>query len=274
MTNKIHITDQIGQDLVFNSVPKRLVSLVPSITYLLSQLGLEQEVVGLTRFCKLPRNWKKDKTIVGGTKAVNSDKILALKPDIFLASKEENTQEIVRSLQKIAPVYVSDVSDLDTNEKMIEDFGLLFEKEQEANQIIYLLNQKRVSTRTFTSDFKKRTVYLIWKDPWMTIGGDTFINAMLSEIGFDNIFKSKKRYPEISLKALQQMQPELILLASEPYPFKLKDQIFLQKLFPESCILLVEGEPFTWFGSYPIRAFEYFKTLQKQLQLCTQESNS
>jgi len=274
MTDRIHITDQVGQDLVFKSVPKRLVSLVPSITFLLSELGLEQEVVGLTRFCKLPSNWKKNKTIVGGTKAVNIDKIIALKPDVFLTSKEENTQEIVRSLQKIAPVYVSDVSDLVTNEKMIKDFGLLFGKEKEAGQLIYVLNQKRQTTRIRLPNLMKRAVYLIWKDPWMTIGGDTFINTMLSGAGFDNIFKSQTRYPEVNLKALQQMQPEVILLASEPYPFKSKDQIFLQKLFPKSCIFLVQGEPFTWFGSYPIKAFDYFKTLQKQLQLCIQDQSN
>ena len=270
---KLQFTDQLGQSILLNKHPEKIISLVPSITYMLFALGLDNEVTGITRFCKLPVHWKKQKTIIGGTKDIKFDRIAGLKPDIIFANKEENTKEIVSELQKIAPVYVSDVKDLNDNYRLITDLGKIFNRKDQAQK----LNQDILAAQSAYKHFYKplkKVAYLIWKAPWMTVGGDTFINHMLQLAGFDNIFADKFRYPEVDMQQLQALEPEVILLSSEPYPFKEKEQKYLKTLFPKTCILLVEGEPFTWFGAYPLQAFSYFKFLQKQIDICIQEKKN
>src|SRR6476620_6925257 len=119
----IILTDQIGQVSSFDAVPQRIVSLVPSQTELLSDLGLGNKIVGITKFCVHPAHLKSTKTIVGGTKKVNYEKIKALSPDIIIANKEENTLEMVNELQAICPVWVTDIVTPEDNFQMISDFG-------------------------------------------------------------------------------------------------------------------------------------------------------
>jgi ABC-type Fe3+-hydroxamate transport system substrate-binding protein len=111
-------------------------------------------------------------------------------------------------------------------------------------------------------DAGKRVCYLIWKDPYMTIGGDTFIHNMLQHAGFENIFQDKKRYPKTSLEELNQLSFEYLFLSSEPFPFKQKHADELQELLPGKKIILVDGEIFSWYGSRLIKAPAYFKQLQ------------
>ena len=271
--SEIRITDQLGYRILLDKVPEKIVSLVPSITFLLYVLELENEVAGITRFCKLPPHFKKQKVIVGGTKDVKFDRIAGLKPDIILANKEENTKDMVSRLQNIAPVYVSDISNLQDNEKFIGDLGIIFNRCKTAQKLINDITAAKDS-RYYINKPLKRTAYFIWKEPWMTIGGDTFINYMMQLAGFENVFANKKRYPQIDLKNLQQLKPEVILLSSEPYPFKEKERSFLQEFFPGTCILLVQGEPFTWFGAYPVQAFPYFNRLQKEIDVCMQKKKN
>ena len=270
---KINLKDQLGQPILFNKPPHKIISLVPSMTYLLFALGLDNEVAGITRFCKLPAHWKTQKTIIGGTKDIKFDRIADLKPDIILANKEENTKEMVIELQKIAPVYVSDIQDLEDNYRLITDLGKILKREKAAQELIQEIQTAYTAYHQLKIPSKK-TAYFIWKDPWMTVGGDTFINHMLQSAGFDNIFSDRLRYPEVDLQQLQALDPEIILLSSEPYPFKAKEQKQLQSLFPKACVLLVKGEPFTWFGAYPLQAFSYFEFLQKQIDICTQEKKN
>ena len=267
----LRLTDQIGQSIALNEHPKQIVSLVPSITYLLYKLGLDEEVSGITRFCKLPAHWKKQKSIVGGTKQVKYDRIAQLNPGIILANKEENTKEMVDKLLQIAPVYVSDVKNLDDNAQFITDLGKIFQKEDMAKKLIQDIRQAEMRLNPTK---RLKAAYFIWKKPWMTIGGDTFISKMMQLAGFDNVFAGKKRYPVVDMKQLEDANPALILLSSEPYPFKEIEQKELQMQFPNACVLLVEGEPFTWFGAYPLEAFAYFQSLQNQLNLCIPKKKS
>jgi len=261
----IHITDQIDQHLTIKESPKNIISLVPSITFLLAELGLNKEVAGITRFCKLPKNWKKEKTIVGGTKDLKIERIKSLKPELIILNKEENTKENFELLKKIAPVYVSEVANLEENKKLISDLGKILNKKIEAGLLIQEIDAKESNLKQILPEKLPKAAYFIWKKPWMSVGGDTFINYMLQKAGFQNVYKDQLRYPEVKLADLSNIQPEVILLSSEPYPFKEKDQLELQKIFPKTKILLVEGEAFTWFGAYPKYAFDYFKNLQKQL---------
>ena len=254
--------DQLNREIIIKQTPQRIVSLVPSITYTLSDFDLNENVVGITRFCKFLPYSKKEKTIIGGTKDIKIDRIKSLKPDIILANKEENTKEIVEQLEKIAPVFVSDIKNFDDNIDFLERMGKIFNNEIFAIYFVRQLNKLKKTLETEKEHLKK-TIYLIWKNPWMTIGGDTYIHDMMKLSGFDNLYKQKKRYPTTDIEEMKKLNPEVILLSSEPYPFKAKHQQELQEIFPETKILLVQGEAFTWFGTYQIKGLEYLSSLIK-----------
>ncbi len=258
------VTDQIGNTIKINTPPQRVVSLVPSITYSLSSFGLDREVKGITRFCKWPAKWKKEKNIIGGTKNLKLEVIKNLKPDLILANKEENTKEEIEFLSRFFPVYVSDIKNLDDNILFLEDLGKIFHKPEKALEFTSKIKSEH-SKRIHNPEKLKKAVYLIWKEPWMSVGGDTYIHRMLEEAGFKNIFSARKRYPAIDLQTIKKENPEYILLASEPYPFKEKHKKELEKIFPKSKILLVQGEAFTWFGTYTLQAYPYFQSLKKSL---------
>ena len=256
--------DQLQKKIYLPAVPKRIVSLVPSQTELLVDLGLEENIVGITKFCVHPQNLIKTKTIVGGTKKVNFDKIKKLQPDIIICNKEENTQEMVLELEKIAPVWVTDIRSIADCLEMILSFGIIFRKENKAENISRMIQEKLLDFQEFVSDKPIRKVaYLIWKNPYMAAGNHTFIQHLLEVNRFENVFSNKERYPEIAIDELKAAQ--CILLSSEPYPFKEKHIEELQIYFPEKKILLVDGEYFSWYGSRLQYAFRYFKQLHLEM---------
>lgn len=216
----------------------KVVSLVPSITEALFDLGLtENEVIGRTKFCIHPEEKVKNVVIIGGTKNINIDKIKALQPDLILANKEENVKEQVKALMQDFKVIVTNVENIEDNYYLLKNLGKIFNKEEKAqsfNLKIYdVLDQAKI-------DSTIKVAYLIWKNPYMTIGSDTFIHKILAEIGFENIFKDKKRYPEIQVEDLAAA--ELIMLSSEPFPFKEKHIEELRKFYPDKKIMIVDGD--------------------------------
>jgi ABC-type Fe3+-hydroxamate transport system substrate-binding protein len=260
-------TDQLGITHTFESSPKRIVSLVPSQTELLYDLGLEERIVGITKFCVHPYHFKSIKKIVGGTKNVHFDKILLLEPDIIICNKEENTQEMVEELRKICPVWVTNIATLDHNFQMITDFGQLFDKRTEARKWNDKLAFALSDFKNFINDIPVRKVaYFIWKNPYMVAGSGTFIDELLKLNHFQNYFASKERYPEIELEKLEEEGDlDLILLSSEPFPFKAEDGYEITKSTHNAQAVLVDGEMFSWHGSRLLKAFEYFKFLHKSI---------
>ena len=252
--------DQLGRLHHFNKIPGRIVSLVPSQTELLVDLGLREQVVGITKFCVHPTDLKQQKTIVGGTKNVKIDKISALKPDIVIANKEENTQQIVAALETIAPVWVSDINSVKDSLNFIGARGALFGREEQAADLIRAIETARKDFKGYIDDKPAlKTAYLIWKSPYMVAGHNTFIGDLLRENGFENIVSDPNgRYPEVDLKTLQQA--DQIFLSSEPYPFKEKDRAELEAQLGVT-VKLVNGEYFSWYGSRLGQAYEYFKRL-------------
>lgn len=248
-----------------NHLPKRIISLVPSQTELLFYFGLETETIGITKFCVHPASWFKTKERVGGTKTVNIDKIHQLKPDLIIANKEENVKEQIEELALLYPVWVTDVNNLDDALQMITDIGFLTGKDKAA------LNLKNKITRSFENlnqaSAPINTAYLIWQNPYMTIGSDTFIHDMLLKCGLQNIFADQKRYPEINIPELKAKNIELLLLSSEPYPFKQKHIDELSTQLPGTKIRLVDGEMFSWYGSRLLQSSAYFAQLIKQIQV-------
>ncbi|HUR67227.1 MAG TPA: helical backbone metal receptor [Chitinophagaceae bacterium] len=255
--------DQTGRKVSIPSA-KRIVSLVPSQTELLHDLGLSNEVVGITKFCVHPEEWFKTKIRIGGTKQVKMDMVHELQPDLIIANKEENLKEQVEELAKYYPVWVSDVNTINDAYEMIEQVGLITNRKNEAIGIVETIKGNFVQHQT--SNLELRTVYLIWKDPYMTIGGDTFIHSMLEAAGFENVFKNKSRYPEVTVDELKTHNLELLLLSSEPYPFKQKHKVELEALLPKTKIVLVDGEMFSWYGSRMVKAPCYFSKLHAEIK--------
>lgn len=254
------IVDQLKRKVVLHSyLPKRIISLVPSQTELLHDLGLEEEVIGITKFCVHPQTWFRSKTRVGGTKNVNIEKVKALQPDLILANKEENVKEQIEALEKIAPVWVSDVSNLEDAVDMIENVGLLTNKSKQVKTVYE--NILYSFSKLETVNQQLATCYLIWRNPYMTIGGDTFINDMLKRCGLQNVFEQEQRYPEIILEQLKEHDVQLVLLSSEPYPFREKHIKEIRAVLPSVKILMVDGEMFSWYGSRLLYAVQYFKEL-------------
>ncbi|NRA94461.1 MAG: ABC transporter substrate-binding protein [Psychroserpens sp.] len=256
------IKDQLNRNLDISETPKRIISLVPSQTELLCHLGLEECLVGVTKFCVHPSYLRKNKKVVGGTKTVHFDKIQDLNPDIILCNKEENTKEMISQLEQIAPVHISDIYTLEDSLELIEMYGVLFDKEKESKHLVMSIRKEwKVFSKSIQNIPNQHVAYLIWKNPFMVAAENTFINEMLAVNSFENVFKGQERYPEITIDALIEKNPDQILLSSEPFPFKEKDLIELQQRIPNSKIRIVDGEAFSWYGSRLLKSFEYFKTL-------------
>lgn len=256
--------DQLVSTLKFLEIPKRIVCLVPSLTELLVDLGLEENIVGVTKFCVHPTHIRKEKKIVGGTKNVNFDRIQSLQPDFILCNKEENTKEIVTKCKAISNTYVSDIYEIKDVLELIKDLGNIFNCNSNAVKILTSLKSKLDNFNPINQ--KKKVAYFIWKDPWMVAANSTFINHLLNINGFENVYQSKERYPEVTLTELAEIKDlDFVFLSSEPYPFKETHVKLLKHSFPNSKILIVDGEFFSWYGSRLIKAFEYFWELQKMV---------
>ena len=240
----------------------KIISLVPSITETLFDLGLsEAEIIGRTKFCIHPENRVKNVAIIGGTKNLNIEKIKALKPDLIVANKEENTKEDVEELQKYFKVLVTNISTLEDNYYLLKNLGNILNRQETAQKFnikIYEVFQN------FSDLPKKKCAYLIWQNPYMTVGSDTFIHDILDKVGFINIFKNQKRYPEINVEELKAA--EFIFLSTEPFPFQQKHVEQLQKQLPDSKIILVDGEAFSWYGTHLAKCENYFKGLVEKCQ--------
>mgnify|MGYP003620293262 CR=1 FL=1 len=264
----MQLTDQLGTSHTFDTQLVRIVSLVPSQTELLYDLGLEDNIVGITKFCVLPVHFKATKTIVGGTKNIKFDKIKALQPDIIICNKEENTKEIVEELSAICPVWVTDIYTIEDNLQMISDFGQLFNKRTEAQKWIDKINFAFQDFKHFIEDKPiKKAAYFIWANPYMVAGNDTFINELLQLNRFENIYKEKEgRYPEIELKKIRlEGDPDYVFLSSEPFPFNDEHAFEIGRFTHHAKTVFVDGEMFSWYGSRLLKAFAYFKVLHDKI---------
>ena len=257
----IIVTDQMGRSVNRVQSPIKIISLVPSITELLFDLGLDNQIVGITRFCIYPKEKVKSKTIIGNTKNVDSDLINSIKPDLIIASKEENTKEEIEALMDNFNVYVSDVKTFSDALDLIKDIGVLINKEKDSNLLIENIEHqfKQLKETVYS---KRKVAYLIWDNPIMTINSDTFINDMVNWAGFENVFENRKeRYPIISPHEIREKKPEYILLSTEPYSFTKEHVVEFERDFPFTKVILVDGKKFSWYGSHLIKVPAYFKQM-------------
>ena len=260
-------TDQMGRTIICAHPPQRIVSLVPSQTELLYELGLNDTVSGITKFCVHPHSWFIHKPKVGGTKSLRLSAIRSLRPDLVIANKEENKKEEIDSLASEYPVWISDIKSLEDALQMIRIVGDITKKNEAAGALADKIRNEFTMLSNNLPDIKHpATAYLIWQNPYMAAGGDTFIHEMMKSCGLENLFAHENRYPEITVNLLKERGCRLLLLSSEPYPFSAKHLPALKEALPDTRIMLVDGEFFSWYGSRLALAPAYFKELLQYIR--------
>jgi ABC-type hemin transport system substrate-binding protein len=247
----------LGREIRIPLEPRRIVSLVPSQTELLYALGLEDRLVGQTIFCIHPQSQFKKAHKVGGTKKLRLDAIRKLQPDLIIGNKEENTQAQIETLMQEFPVWMSDIFNLQDALHMIRAVGEITGTGAKSETIAAEIE---TAFRSLPDNRAERVLYLIWREPWMAAGKQTFIDDMIRVAGYANAL-STARYPELDAAAIQHLQPDRIWLSSEPYPFSENHIAELQELLPSARIQLVDGELFSWYGSRLLHAPAYFASL-------------
>lgn len=260
--------DQMGHIIELSAPPQRIVSIVPSQTELLFDLGLDETVVGITRYGVYPEAKVQGRTIIGGTKNPDLTLIRALQPDLIIGNKEENRQEDIEALRKEFPVWVSDVNNLADATAMIRSVGMMVGKETSAewiaNRIEKRFGELAAEVMPTLPGKRPKVAYLIWRKPWMVAGSGTFIDDVLHRAGFANVFIGHARYPAPTEEVLKATRPDWIFLASEPYPFKEDSKAEIQSLWPDSQVKLVDGELFSWYGSRLLRTPDYLRGLRDE----------
>jgi ABC-type Fe3+-hydroxamate transport system substrate-binding protein len=258
----IRLTDQLEREVTLVKVPQRIVSLCPSITETLYHFGLEDEVVGRTRFCIHPKEKVKQALRVGGTKDVKLDRLFSLNPDLVIAEKEENIKEQIEAIAAQCSVYVADVKGLDSALDMIRGVGVACGKAKEGNQLAKEISATFIRFEPNTN--RPRIAYFIWKDPWMLAGKETYIQDLLQRLGYENVgLELEGRYPTVTEDQLRTLEPELVLLSSEPFPFAQKHMSILEGLLPKARVQLVDGEYFSWYGSRMLEAATYLQNMDR-----------
>lgn len=252
------IVSKINSNLNTNIKPKRIVSLVPSVTELLFHLGLGDSIVGVTNYCKYPENKIDCIAKLGGTKSINFETISNLNPDLIISVKEENNKNEIVSLSENYNIFVGDLHNYNSALQLIIEIGEVCKVKQQAKKLVLDINNKFAEINTHKP---KSCCYLIWNEPIITVGNNTYINSMLNMAGFNNVFSHINSYPSITQKDITNAQPEYIMLSSEPFKFTEKHKEVYQKLYPNSKVILVDGEMFSWYGSRMLLAPNYFETI-------------
>ena len=249
------VIDDIGQQLSTDITYRRIISLVPSTTETLFSLGLQDRIVGCTRFCVHP--FEKTRLIpkVGGTKDIDIQRILDIQPDLIVANAEENTQEIFVEIQNHnIPLYVAFPKTVHEALQDLLRIGQLLQIPDIALDLHTKIQtaKKRLTPQTFSF------AYVIWRNPWMVVSDDCFISDMIAQFGGRNIFDHRcypTRYPQIELQQLKNA--DVVFLSSEPFPFQHKHVEELQQQIgiEQHKIQLIDGELMSWHGSRMLQAF-------------------
>ncbi len=266
-------TDQLHRKIEIKEFPKRIISLVPSQTELLFDLGIGQNIVGITKYCIHPKEKVKKIAKIGGTKNFDFDKIINLKPDLIIANKEENYKEGIDKLEQQFPVWVSDINDINSSFEMILKIGKIIGKQTKSKELVNTLTTDFEELKNIISVFKNyKTLYFIWKEPFMIAGKGTFIDDILQRISLENA-TIQNRYPVLNEEEIKKINPQIILLSSEPYPFKEKHIQEFSQILPSAFIKIVDGELFSWYGSRLRYSVSYLKELQKDIELYFKKFN-
>ena len=255
--------DQIGNTIKLGGKPKRVISIVPSQSEFLWEIGLRDELVGITKFCVHPNEMFSTIERVGGTKKLHIDKIRALKPDLIIGNKEENEQADIEVLQKEFNVWISDIYNFEDSFKMMIELGIILGKETETNSLVSKIKKSLLEIKDIFSN--QKVAYFIWKSPYMLAASNTFIDFVLNYIGLNNSLSGFKRYPELIESALKELKIDYCFLSSEPFPFNENHVKDFKNMLPHAKIFVVDGEVFSWYGSRLLHLNVYIKDLKQQI---------
>ncbi len=252
----------MGREIEVSLPINKIVSLVPSQTELLFDLGLGSKMVGRTKFCIHPKKSVEKVQIVGGTKNFHIDQIRNLQPDLIIGNKEENQKELIHSLESDFPVWLSDIITFKDALEMIHSLTDLLDVRKQGGHIAESISQRFLEIPFFNSH---SVLYLIWSKPYIGVGNSTFINSLLEMMGLKNVLSKTSRYPQLTDNQVIDLNPDFIFLSSEPFPFKAAHKKILQEILPNSQIIYVDGEIFSWYGSRLLQAPDYLKSLHSRL---------
>lgn len=234
----------------------RLVSLVPSLTDMVCAFGLRPALVGCTKFCIRPSGLRKTATLIGGTKDPDLGKVRALAPTHILVNEEENKPEHIAACKEIAPTFVSFPKGPEDGPALLRAAGTWLgcagEGETWARDVEARLEALSAPTE------RKRALYFIWREPYMIAARDTYIDGMLSLLGFDNAAPlDRGRYPEMTLEQIKAARADVLLLSTEPYPFRVRDAERLRSEWPEvPAMWKADGQLFSWYGTLQVEALD------------------
>jgi ABC-type Fe3+-hydroxamate transport system substrate-binding protein len=261
------VDDQLGRQVILPDRPKRIISLCPSETETLAALVTPDRIVGCTTYCKYPETLVSGLTKIGGTKRLDFRAIQALRPDLIVSVREENSEEQITALAKDFPTLILDPVDHATTFESIHMLGAAVGEPKRAAALAADIEAALAGLEKVRG---QRALYLIWRKPYMAAGSATFIDGMLHTLGFENAASGLSgRYPVIDDGALNQVFPEVILAASEPFPFEEKHRAELQARFPTCRICLVDGEAFGWHG---VRTLQVTATLNALVrEICAED---
>jgi ABC-type Fe3+-hydroxamate transport system substrate-binding protein len=263
------IVDAIGQRHAPARGEVRIVSLVPSLTELLCELGLAAQVVGRTGFCVHPRDTVRAIPKVGGTKDVDLDKVRALAPTHLVVNVDENEKPVVDALRASVPnVIVTHPIEVADNLALYELFGRLFHRQPRAAALQASLRRELedLAARPFAP---MRVLYLIWRRPWMTVGPDTYVARMLATVGLQAVAPpSDRRYPELSFGSFGPERFDAVLLSTEPYRFTEAHvrELEADPLLGGRAVQLIDGEMTSWYGSRAIDGLGYLRRFRQALE--------
>lgn len=253
------LIDGMERKVQFSNPPRRIISLCPSITETLFELGLDECVVGRTSYCIHPEDKVKDTKIIGGTKQVDVNLIRELRPDIIVTDKEETPKELAETLMKEFPLFIFDVQKYNHALSMIEVLGELTNRVEKAKDMVSNIEEEFAFLPGVDNN---RVAYLIWRKPYMAAGQSTFINSMLDRCGFKNtLLHREERYPAVTVEELRGLNLDYLLLSSEPFPFSEEHKDELKAELPNVNIVFVDGQSFSWYGAKMKKAGRYFRSM-------------
>lgn len=244
------IHDVRGRPFATGSAPARVVSLVPSLTETLFDLGAGDQVVGITDFCIFPPDL--DRPRLGGTKTPRVTEIRALAPDLVHMNVEENLRRHGEAIEAIAPVFVSEPKDVAGVSLLISQLGELHDRRARAVELVRALDDELAAMPQASFTF----VCPIWKSPWMWCGGDTYVSRLIAAAGGRNVLAHLDRYPQLPLEEVLAMHPDVVFLPDEPYLFTTAD---VAELPGPSVIGPFPGHLLTWHGSRTIAGLRFLR---------------
>jgi ABC-type Fe3+-hydroxamate transport system substrate-binding protein len=240
----VKVFDALGRTLDITRPPERIVSLVPSLTELLYDLGAGARVAACTDYCLYPAFELKSLPRVGGQKDPDLEKLLSLRPDFVVVAKEENLARDVAKLEAAGvPVFVTDVQTVDDALRLPFQLGAALGVPRPTSQALHDGMAAGVeAARRIGPAEPLRALCYVWRDPWIAAGGDTYLSDVLRACGALNVIGDRARYPKVDLKTAQELRPDIVVLPSEPYPFTEADLPSVKNG------VLVDGTVLCWYG--------------------------